>query len=556
MNDQPQVSLLKLCFTVSFCVLFAKVGAARHPLQLQPGTVQLQPGTVQLGALELKVLTNYFDNAQLRAHMHNFVERCKPISRIFSIGKSRQGEEILALELSNKAGVVEPEPYFLYVGNIHGDEPTGRQFLLALAEWLCASYPADPQAKRIIDDMHLVLVPTANPDGYTVMKRENSANVDLNRDFPDPVLHKGHDLHEPRPETQQETLALMTLATRMRFTGSSVLHEGALVANYPYDGYKDGSLAVSGEKHASPDDTTFVYLASVYANNHKTMFKSPEFQGGITNGAKWYPVYGGSQDWHYLAAGCWELTLELSQAKHPPANKLAPLYEENRGALIMLAITAALGGVRGTVRRAGTNTPLLATIAVVGIDHNITTVHLNGYYSRPLAPGKYEVLVTAEGYKPVKRAVEVPSDTKGVVADFFMEPANAGSQPVSGAGVKALNGSVAAGKSEAPGAALVANMTLPRASAGGVKPGNVSSAAGPAVPAPTPSPTNTTSTQAPVSGGTAAVVELKLPYGASTYHVAQAALLILLHVVAIGGFVWWWRGRASPQERAISPHSQ
>ncbi|KAK4382637.1 Carboxypeptidase SOL1 [Sesamum angolense] len=45
-----------------------------------------------------------------------------------------------------------------------------------------------------------------------------------------------------------------------------------------------------------PDDETFRYLASLYSRSHYNMSLSKEFPGGITNGAFWYPIYGGMQD--------------------------------------------------------------------------------------------------------------------------------------------------------------------------------------------------------------------------------------------------------------------
>jgi hypothetical protein len=37
------------------------------------------------------VLSKYLDNEELEAHMNSFVRRCKPISRLTSIGKSVNG---------------------------------------------------------------------------------------------------------------------------------------------------------------------------------------------------------------------------------------------------------------------------------------------------------------------------------------------------------------------------------------------------------------------------------------------------------------------------------
>ena len=67
--------------------------------------------------------------------------------------------------------------------------------------------------------------------------------------------------------------------------------QGAVVANYPWDGLTDPNNSYS----ASPDDATFRYLAKVYADAHTDMHNSKEFPEGITNGAHWYPISGGMQ---------------------------------------------------------------------------------------------------------------------------------------------------------------------------------------------------------------------------------------------------------------------
>lgn len=36
-----------------------------------------------------------------------------------------------------------------------------------------------------------------------------------------------------------------------------------------------------------------------------------------------YPLYGGMQDWNYIHAGCFELTLEISDNKWPNATEVS-----------------------------------------------------------------------------------------------------------------------------------------------------------------------------------------------------------------------------------------
>eukprot|EP00878_Enallax_costatus_P024848 GHUV01026540.1.p1 GENE.GHUV01026540.1~~GHUV01026540.1.p1 ORF type:complete len:416 (+),score=69.75 GHUV01026540.1:694-1941(+) len=413
--------------------------------------------------------------------MTEYTHRCSNISRKFSIGSSSQGRKLWVLEISDKPGQQEPEPNFKYIANMHGDETSGRMLLPMLAEWLCDSWQGgDQRAARIVKDMHLYLMPTMNPDGFALHQRENGNGVDLNRNFPD-----GHVLCTPDEDhcdvsmlqktdgVQPEVAAVMrwieganakSPTDVVHFTASANLHEGSVVANYPYDAYSRTSRAkidalaaasqqastmqrpdvgpgvaainaqqrvvsAQGAASVSPDDATFKFMAHTYANAHRTMHDSTEFPGGITNGAAWYEILGGMQDWNYIAAKCMEITLELSNTKYPPASTLPQLWDDNRDALIALAVSSALGGVTGTVtstaarRNAGAaETPLPATISVQGISWK-TTAHLPfGFYARPLAPGQYTITASYGGYASVSKAVTVPADGSGARLDFKLRP--------------------------------------------------------------------------------------------------------------------------------------
>ena len=143
----------------------------------------------------------------------------------------------------------------------------------------------------------------------------------------------------------------------------------------------------------TPDDSTFVSLSKLYASKHRTMWQgvglcqADNFTDGITNGAEWYVVKGGMQDFNYLYSNCMEITVELSCCKYPMETTLQGHWEDNKESLLGY-IEAVQSGVRGIVTSDSGEPVANANIEVAGIGKNITTTYI-GEYWRLLSPGKY-----------------------------------------------------------------------------------------------------------------------------------------------------------------------
>ncbi|KAG6625935.1 hypothetical protein CIPAW_15G012300 [Carya illinoinensis] len=337
------------------------------------------------------VARGYMTNSDLEKAVKAFGRRCSNISRIYSIGKSVNGIPLWVIEISDKPGEQEAEPAFKYIGNVHGDEP----------------------AASIVENVHLHILPSMNPDGFSLRRRGNANNVDLNRDFPDQFFPLNDDVDMRQPETR----AIMNWLRDIHFTASASLHGGALVANYPWDGTEDKRTNYFG----CPDDETFRFMASIYSHSHYNMSSSKEFQGGITNGASWYPIYGGMQDWNYIHGGCFELTLEISDNKWPSANELPTLWEYNKMSMLNLVASLLKTGVHGRIFSSDTGRPVLGSITVKGINHTVKAGRTFADYHRLLAPGgRYEVMATVPGYK--SRSTGIWLEEAAMTLDFVLDP--------------------------------------------------------------------------------------------------------------------------------------
>ena len=73
---------------------------------------------------------------------------------------------------------------------------------------------------------------------------------------------------------------------------------------------------------------------------HQIQFDNPwkacgrtekSFHHGITNGADWYPLSGGMEDFNYLYGDCFEITIEITCCKYPYAKELESEWNRNKG---------------------------------------------------------------------------------------------------------------------------------------------------------------------------------------------------------------------------------
>jgi len=306
-----------------------------------------------------------------------------------SIGTSVQGKPIWALNISGNIGVEEDEPEFKYISTMHGNEWVGNEMMLYLIDELLSEYGSDPQITNLVDEMDIWIVPVMNPDGFAIPQRGNINGVDLNRDFPDRIS----DPVNTTAGRAAETAAVMNWSFARSFTASANFHTGALVANYPYDNNNSGADVYT----PCPDDDLFIWVCEQYSQHNSPMWNSPTFFHGITNGADWYTIDGGMQDWNYHWMGCNEITVELSNTFIPSAAQIPTYWSQNRNSLLAYMDTALIG-VRGLVTDAATGEPLDATVTVVGRDHAVYTDPDVGDYHRMLLPGTYNLTFTAAGY--------------------------------------------------------------------------------------------------------------------------------------------------------------
>eukprot|EP00300_Choanocystis_sp_HF-7_P000854 c10706_g1_i2.p1 GENE.c10706_g1_i2~~c10706_g1_i2.p1 ORF type:complete len:502 (+),score=59.40 c10706_g1_i2:47-1552(+) len=351
----------------------------------------------------------YHDYEGLTTWAQNISTTCSHIMKLSSIGKSVQGRELWVMRITKHPNIHEDKPEFLYVGNMHGDETVGREVLIHFVQSLCDAYNnqswSDIQGissafvTQLVDSTDIHVLFSLNPDGFELKQRENARQIDLNRNFPD-------QFRGTEAKMQLETSLVIDFLDQHQFSLGSNLHGGDLLCNYPWDGALE--TPARDRPSISPDNHLYQSLCLTYSHAHATMLRASSFPNGITNGAEWYTVFGGLQDYSYVNHGMLHVTMELSMVKGPPESELRREWINNQLALYRL-VERIHTGVQGYIRVNTTNNiEVLDTLTVEfhrrGASEEIerppamqvmrTKVHpTSGYFARVLLPGSYNAKV-------------------------------------------------------------------------------------------------------------------------------------------------------------------
>ncbi len=229
------------------------------------------------------------------------------------LGLSLEGRTIRGIRVTNPGGP-DDRPVVVVVGALHAREWITVASTVFVAERFATS--ADGSADdALLDEVALVVVPVANPDGYVYSwdferlwrkNRRDGIGVDLNRNWgvqwggegASAVPEEGN-YHGEGPFSEPETVALRDFidAQPEVLTMLDVHAFGQLVL-YPW-GY---------ETVDSEDDARFDELANDLSD---AMWAPHEQWYTPLQSADFYPAAGNSADWAYGVHGIHALALEL-----------------------------------------------------------------------------------------------------------------------------------------------------------------------------------------------------------------------------------------------------
>jgi murein tripeptide amidase MpaA len=361
---------------------------------------------------------DYFDYPKTLARLNQLADQNRDIVRTFNLTnwlnqpKTQEGRDIFALQISKNPDQIEDEPKILFIGQHHARELMTHHTVLDTAAFLLEQVRAgNNQYADAVEKSAIWFVPVVNPDGLEFVfdsdrmwRKNRSANsdgsrgVDINRNYPFKWGECGQNssypesdiFKGPNPGSEPEVKLMDALVNRLRFQYIISYHSSGNEVLYPY---RCGELA---EAQMIND------IRDRLAN---------ELNFGQRVGSS----SGEDYEHHYAYYGAIAFLLEIGEEFQPPYSEYENVVFPNvRKVLPFLLNELEAPHLLLKVTDAGTDQPVQAKLEIAQIrfkEGETRTTDSFGTYRWRLAPGAYQVSVSAPGFRAQTLTVDFPSQS-------------------------------------------------------------------------------------------------------------------------------------------------
>ncbi|MGE5560411.1 MAG: M14 family metallopeptidase [Chloroflexota bacterium] len=136
--------------------------------------------------------TKYYRYDEIRDILNGLASEHPDLAKVYSIGKSGEGRDLLMIEITNQAtGEGSTKPGVYMDGNTHAGEVTGSACCLYTAWYLLSNYASDERVKGLVDTRVWYILPRITVDGSEVYLTTPEMLRSAPRMYPEPEEKDG-----------------------------------------------------------------------------------------------------------------------------------------------------------------------------------------------------------------------------------------------------------------------------------------------------------------------------------------------------------------------------
>ena len=292
----------------------------------------------------LRTQSQYFDPGEIEAMLIQIAADHPAITNRFSIGTTRGGRTLWAIEISDNPGVDEDEPAIQFNAQHHAREVATSHVVMDVINTLTDDFGLDPDVTNWVNSYKTVCVPMVNPDGTQFVfdgsaswrKNRNRCSgdigIDLNRNYPyrwgpagcgSSSLCISNTYRGPFAASDLETQAMMALADQYRFVMATSYHSSGRFIDYPYACWDWGAGEEPMPEHAVIKEMMDAMAAAIFAVDGVNY---SSFSDGSIG-----PLSGDDTSWYYAHMGAYPFIVEVGTSFEPPFSQVAGIVNRNAG---------------------------------------------------------------------------------------------------------------------------------------------------------------------------------------------------------------------------------